>query len=160
MINYKLIKTSEGYIIISDEEVQEKDWVYYYPNFVNKYKIIASTYLDGLPNIDFNGFEHRVNFDNEEDSLLQVNEDKNDWINSMVDTGYAEIEGDVRCNNCYWIGFDEDLDLVEFDTKDNEEKPTAIENSNGNIERFSYPETKSFLKGCPNCKTYKYLTDI
>ena len=50
MINYKLIKTSEGYIIISDEEVQEKDWVYSYPNFVNKYKIVASTYLNGLPN--------------------------------------------------------------------------------------------------------------
>ncbi len=64
MINYKLIKTSEGYIIISDEEVQEKDWVYSYPNFVNKYKIVASTYLKGLPNIDFNGFEQRVNFDN------------------------------------------------------------------------------------------------
>lgn len=65
-INYKLIKTNEGYIIISDEGVQEKDWIYSYPNLDNKFKTLASTYLNGLPNIDFNGFEQRVNFNNVE----------------------------------------------------------------------------------------------
>lgn len=84
MINYKLIKTSEGYIIISDEEIREGDYFYYdhdkevnkcdseslyfnpylITNYTNVKKIIASTYLNGLPNIDFNGFEQRVNFDN------------------------------------------------------------------------------------------------
>lgn len=91
MINYKLIRTSEGYIIISDVEIQVNDLLISELGFIVKFirkdinsimvstdnnqmcsrvnpidykKIVASTYLNGLPNIVFNSFEERVNFDN------------------------------------------------------------------------------------------------
>lgn len=74
MINYKLIKLTEGYIIVSNEDIKEDDWYYYikcilkfksFPqdkgrtpkNSDGSQKIIASNFIPELPNIDFNNLE-------------------------------------------------------------------------------------------------------
>mgnify|MGYP006935514056 CR=1 FL=1 len=75
-------------------------------------------------------------------------------LNDMV-IGYT-----VKCNNCGWEGNDEDLSLVEFDTNDNAETPTAIDNGIACDRISAKPENRDFLKGCPNCKTDAYLMDI
>lgn len=66
-----------------------------------------------------------------------------------------------KCNNCDWQGEEEDLTLVEFNVNDDEETPTATEDKNGFITRIEEePIEKDFLKGCPNCLTDGYLTDL
>lgn len=47
----------------------------------------------------------------------------------------------VRCNNCYWVGDEGDLKMFSEAS-----------------EVLDY-ET-CFFKGCPNCKTDDYLTDL
>jgi hypothetical protein len=42
--------------------------------------------------------------------------------------------GDVRCNNCYWVGYDNNLDLIKIEDE--------------------------FVKVCPNCQTDDFLMDI
>jgi hypothetical protein len=48
---------------------------------------------------------------------------------------------EVRCNNCDWEGYENDLEIFEDTFKE---------------ERFD----REFFKGCPNCKTDDYLMDI
>lgn len=72
MNNYKLIKLEQGYIIVSDDEnyrIEQNEQCYTKNGltimlqdcgtFSNKHiqKIIASTFISELPNIDFNGLE-------------------------------------------------------------------------------------------------------
>jgi hypothetical protein len=52
-----------------------------------------------------------------------------------------DISYDVRCNNCYEEFFEEDLELF-FDEPEGNQK-------------FG-----EWFKGCPNCKTDEYLTDL
>jgi Zn finger protein HypA/HybF involved in hydrogenase expression len=52
-----------------------------------------------------------------------------------------EKKFEVRCNNCDWEGYENDLEIIEDTFKE---------------ERFD----RLFLKGCPNCKTDDYLMDI
>lgn len=67
----------------------------------------------------------------------------------------------TKCNNCNWVGEDEDLLLIEFNIYDECETPTATEDKNGYVIRLGeVPLEKDFLKGCPNCKTDSYLIDI
>lgn len=71
------------------------------------------------------------------------------------------MEYTCKCNNCDWIGDEEDLTLVEFDANDEGEVPTATEGSDGIVSRISNsPEEIDFLKGCPTCLTDSYLADI
>ena len=65
-----------------------------------------------------------------------------------------------KCNNCDWVGDEEDLTLVEFDANDEEEVPAATECRDGYVSRIKEEPTEiGFLKGCPNCLTDAYLTD-
>lgn len=67
----------------------------------------------------------------------------------------------VRCNNCDAEFHEDDLALVEFDINDESETPTAVEDGYGFIKRYSdEPEEKDFLKGCSNCETDSYLTNL
>ena len=66
-----------------------------------------------------------------------------------------------KCNNCDWVGEEEELYLVEFDLENLDETPTASEDSSGYITRyFEEPLEVDFLKGCPNCLTDKFLIDL
>ncbi len=77
----------------------------------------------------------------EEDWELEMEQDQIDWVISMSDYGRTELDHDVRCIECDFTGFDEDLVMYnETSTVDN----TTLE----------------YFKGCPNCKTDKYLQDI
>ena len=51
------------------------------------------------------------------------------------------MEDKVRCNMCEWEGYEEDLALL---------------NETSNVDNT----TLEYFKGCPNCKTDKYLQDI
>lgn len=65
-----------------------------------------------------------------------------------------------KCNNCDFIGNEEDLSL--FETKgDGTETITAEETADHKIIRSEpIPENPFYFKGCPNCKTDGYLIDI
>lgn len=66
----------------------------------------------------------------------------------------------VRCNMCYWIGDEDSLILIET-LGDGTDTITSIENEYGYIERRLPPsKTPFFFKGCPNCETDSYLTDL
>jgi hypothetical protein len=66
-----------------------------------------------------------------------------------------------KCINCDWVGEEEDLTLIEFNVNDGEETPTATEDKNGFVNRIEEePREIDFLKGCPNCLTDAYLTDL
>ena len=68
---------------------------------------------------------------------------------------------ETTCNNCDWTGDDENLILVEFDSNNEKETPTAIEYINGNINRLlNEPKERDFLKGCPNCLTDIFLMNL
>ena len=70
-------------------------------------------------------------------------------------------KGSVECNNCGWIGDEEDLTLIQFNIEDDEETPTAIESHGGAVERISEePTNVDYLKGCPECLTDSYLMDL
>lgn len=74
-------------------------------------------------------------------------------INKIMET--------CKCNNCDWTGDEDELTLVEFDSNDEKETPTAIEDLNGNINKLlEEPKERNFLKGCPNCLTDGFLTDL
>lgn len=67
----------------------------------------------------------------------------------------------VRCNNCDWEGFDEDLSL--YGTKgDGKETLVCEETSYGRTTVYDkeYKGELFFFKGCPNCKTDDYLMDL
>ncbi len=65
-----------------------------------------------------------------------------------------------KCNNCDFIGDEEDLSL--FETKgDGTETITAEETADHKIIRSEpIPANPFYFKGCPNCKTDGYLMDI
>jgi hypothetical protein len=69
-------------------------------------------------------------------------------------------ENKVRCNNCMWEGYEDDLHL--FETKgDGTDTVTAEESSTGLVQRFSpKPDDPFYFKGCPNCKSDDWLMDI
>ena len=72
-----------------------------------------------------------------------------------------ELLDTVRCNNCMWEGDEDDLSLIEFDSEDENETPTSVEDSHGFITTISEePKERDFLKGCPNCLTDGYLMDV
>ena len=66
----------------------------------------------------------------------------------------------IKCNNCNWIGDEDDLVLVEFDAEDSNEVPTAVENSIAVTRFLPEPEEVDYLKGCPDCMTDSYLTNL
>lgn len=51
------------------------------------------------------------------------------------------MKNEVKCNNCGWEGYENNLEIFEDDCKE---------------QRFDRP----FFKGCPNCETDDYLMDI
>lgn len=92
MNNYKLIRIIEGYIIVSYNEkiTSENVWVFdtdYEPSIIYKtdklffeigkeaFKIIASTFIPELPNIDFNNLEEEFSIINIEKLLAKINSD-------------------------------------------------------------------------------------
>ena len=71
------------------------------------------------------------------------------------------MENPVKCNNCDWVGDEDELSLIEFDSNDEIETPTAVEDSYGFVRQISpEPIERDFLKGCPNCLTDSCLMDI
>ena len=189
MIKYKLIKTSEGYIIISDEDVQEKDWVHHPEvskefTIVNRFKegderyskgqhiaegvykhvpttntwykkerkIVASTYLNGLPNIDFNGFEQRVNFNNVE--LLAKEYVRSSYYNSDNQSYFnphtCEKDFIAGLNKCLEINKDKlytveqmkefAIEVSSFDTHAN--PITSIDEHFNNFIKYLQPNTE------------------
>ena len=80
-------------------------------------------------------------YDDEQSLIWDMEDDRNDWVYSIIDTGYIEIKHNIQCNNCNWTGFEEDLVMYNETSK--------VDNT-----------TLEFFKGCPNCKTDKYLMDI
>lgn len=69
MNNYKLIKLEQGYIIVSDEKIKDGDTIIYPIKTIipvqylggdligTELKVIASTFIPELPNINFNDLE-------------------------------------------------------------------------------------------------------
>lgn len=53
------------------------------------------------------------------------------------------IEEYIRCNNCMWVGMEEDLKLLSEENEYNPEDKTLY-----------------WFKGCPDCMTDSYLMDI
>lgn len=79
----------------------------------------------------------------------------------MTSVEIATNEDTVKCTNCEWRGNEEELTLVEFDAKDEEETPTATEDTGRAVNRITeQPSERAFLKGCPNCLTDSHLMDI
>lgn len=76
-----------------------------------------------------------------EDLMSDMENDRNDWVYSVIDTGYIEIKPNIYCNNCNWNGFEEEL--LEYN------ETSKVDNT-----------TLEFVKGCPNCKTDEYLINI
>jgi len=74
------------------------------------------------------------------DGLKYFVKSKLDQLNSGPDI-MAKYE--VKCNNCDWEGYEEDLSLL------NESNPNDKED-----------KSLYFFKACPNCKTDDYLMDI
>ena len=50
---------------------------------------------------------------------------------------------EVKCNNCDWEGYEEDLSLLNESNPNNKEDKSLY-----------------FFKACPNCYTDDYLMDI
>lgn len=88
-MNYKLIKLTEGYIIVSDEEIIFMDTLkpcYYlfkreiykreYSHHTDGQKIIASTFIPELPKIDFNNLE-------QEFGIVDIEKLKDSWYNTQ-----------------------------------------------------------------------------
>ncbi len=65
----------------------------------------------------------------------------------------------VKCNNCNFIGNEEDLFLIKEDENEN---IIAYETPNGIISYLSKENVKNpeFFKGCPKCLTDSYLQDL
>ena len=77
----------------------------------------------------------------EEDWEHEMEQDQIDWVLSMSDYGRKELEYEIRCNNCMWTGYEEDLVMYNETSK--------VDNT-----------TLEFFKGCPNCKTNECLINI
>lgn len=80
-------------------------------------------------------------FYNTDDLFFQIEDDRNEWMYQIINTGYIEIKHDKQCTNCDWTGFEEDL--IEY-------------NETSKVDNI----TLEYFKGCPNCKTDEYLMDI
>ena len=100
MNNYKLIKLEQGYIVVSDEKIEKEDyyiawetnyatepkqrWVVYNLgvglNGSNQQKIIASTFIPELPNIDFNGFIQSLHLKKECDIEVKLPNIYSDYL--------------------------------------------------------------------------------
>lgn len=66
----------------------------------------------------------------------------------------------VRCNNCYWVGNEDTLILIET-LGDGTDTIAAIEDEYGFMKRrLPMSDKLFFFKGCPNCETDDYLMDI
>lgn len=105
-MDYKLIKLKEGYIIVSDEALINNDNYYHkirktihktYDNadyfinntiYENLKKIIASTFIPELPNIDFNGLEEEFGVIN--------------WLNIAIQEEEQEIENNKEYHSTSW----------------------------------------------------------
>ncbi len=59
----------------------------------------------------------------------------------LRDKKFKELEYEIRCNNCMWTGYEEDLVMYNETSK--------VDNT-----------TLEFFKGCPNCKTNECLINI
>lgn len=71
------------------------------------------------------------------------------------------MENTVTCLNCEWVGNEEALTLVEFNSIDKSETPTATEIRGLAVNRIApTPTERGFLNGCPNCLTDAYLSDL
>lgn len=70
----------------------------------------------------------------------------------------------TRCNNCDFVGDEEDLSLFETNGTENEDGTETItyeESADHKFVRHSErPKNPFYFKGCPNCKTDGYLMDI
>lgn len=73
--------------------------------------------------------------------IHEMEQDQIDWVISMSDYGRKELEYEIRCNNCMWTGYEEDLVMYNETSK--------VDNT-----------TLEFFKGCPNCKTNECLINI
>lgn len=120
---YKLIKIKEGYIITSEDKIEEKDFIIERgkpivkcktildsedlvweslntkssacDGIFNFKKIIASTFIKELPTIDFNGFE---------DEVVYIESKGKEYIQSLQ-TKECEIE--VELKHCETYRLDE-----------------------------------------------------
>lgn len=129
-MDYKLIKLKEGYIIVSNEEIEN----YYFNNHTKeiylethpkrlevtnkelnkeiRFKIIASTFIPELPNIDFNNLE-------EEFGIIDVEKlakEANGYLPYARDTkGVAFNEGFIEgFNKCLELNKDKLLTLDDI----------------------------------------------
>lgn len=67
----------------------------------------------------------------------------------------------VRCNNCYWHGTEKDLVLIGIGkNKDGEEYPIKYETGVSIVKLIWDEEPIEYIKGCKNCLTDEYLTDL
>lgn len=64
----------------------------------------------------------------------------------------------VKCNNCDWVGDEEDLSLLSIDVN---EEVKVSENKYGVVYDHNAALLHcEFIKGCPNCLTDNYLMDL
>ena len=79
--------------------------------------------------------------DSDDDWIQQRDTDWTDWIFENSRTTWEDVGPELECTNCNWEGYEENL--IEYN------QPSDVDNT-----------SLEFLKGCPNCKTDKYLQDI
>lgn len=129
-MDYKLIKLKEGYIIVSNEEIEN----YYFNNHTKeiyletnpkrlevtnkelnkeiRFKIIASTFIPQLPNIDFNNLEEEFDIVDVE----KLAKEANGYLPYARDTkGVAFNEGFIEgFNKCLELNKDKLLTLDDI----------------------------------------------
>ena len=67
----------------------------------------------------------------------------------------------VKCNNCDWIGTENELELVGVIVVNDEEIAVSHESRVSGIATIlKKVDAEEFIDGCPNCLTDDYLMDM
>ena len=71
------------------------------------------------------------------------------------------METKVTCNNCDWVGFEDDLELIGIIEINGEEIAVCHESRvTGIVTTIKEIGATEYIDGCPNCLTDSYLMDI
>lgn len=67
----------------------------------------------------------------------------------------------VKCNNCDWIGNENELELVGVIVVNDEEITVSHESRvSGIVTILKQVDAEEFIDACPNCLTDDYLMDM
>ena len=72
-----------------------------------------------------------------------------------------KTEVKVKCNNCDWIGTEDELELIGVIVVNDEEIAVSHESRvSGIVTILKQVDAEEFIDGCPNCLTDDYLMDM